>query len=34
LAPGQSFESDQRCDRFFGWYDLVLKVTEDPTSKA
>ncbi len=31
LSPGQSFESDQRCDRFFGWYDLVLKITEDPT---
>jgi len=31
LSPGQSFESDQRCDRFFGWYDLVLKVTEDAT---
>jgi phospholipase C len=31
LLPGQSFESDQRCDRFFGWYDLVLKITEDPT---
>ena len=30
LMPGQSFESDQRCDRFHGWYDLVLKITEDP----
>jgi len=31
LMPGQSFESDQRCDRFHGWYDLVLKITEDAT---
>ena len=31
LGPGQSFETERRCDRFFGWYDLILKITEDPT---
>jgi len=31
IWPGQTFETQQRCDRFFGWYDLILKVTEDPT---
>ncbi len=31
IWPGQTFENEQRCERFFGWYDLILKVTEDPT---
>ena len=29
--PGQTFETERRCDRFFGWYDVILKVTEDST---
>ncbi|HEY6922886.1 MAG TPA: alkaline phosphatase family protein, partial [Steroidobacteraceae bacterium] len=31
ILPGQMFETEQRCDRFFGWYDLIVKVTQDPT---
>ncbi len=29
LRPGDSFEFEGRCDSFFGWYDLVVKVAED-----
>jgi len=31
ILRGQTFETEQRCERFFGWYDLILSVTEDPT---
>jgi phospholipase C len=31
LLPGQTFENEQRLERFFGWYDLIVKVNEDPT---
>ena len=32
LRPGETFEDDnRRLDRFYGWYDLVIGVTEDPT---
>ena len=30
LRPGETFETENRCDHVFGWYDLVIKVTEDP----
>jgi phospholipase C len=31
LWPGQTFEDETRgLDRFYGWYDLVVKVVEDP----
>jgi len=33
-APGQTLENDNRLDRFYGWYDLVVKVNEDPTFEA
>jgi phospholipase C len=29
LRGGDSFEFEGRCDSFFGWYDLLLKVAED-----
>ena len=31
LRPGETFETENHCDHVFGWYDLVVKVTEDPT---
>ena len=31
LRPGETLEDDNRLDRFYGWYDLVVKVNEDPT---
>jgi len=31
LWPGETFEDERRLDPFFGWYDLVVKVNEDPT---
>ena len=31
IWPGQTFENETRTGRFYGWYDLVVKVTEDPT---
>ncbi len=31
LWPGQTFEDDNRgLERFYGWYDLVVRVVEDP----
>jgi phospholipase C len=31
LRPGETLETDNRCDRFYGWYDFVIKVNEDST---
>jgi phospholipase C len=31
LAPGQMFENGNPLDRFYGWYDLVIRVIDDPT---
>jgi phospholipase C len=31
LWPGARLEHDNRLDRFHGWYDLVVRVSEDPT---
>jgi phospholipase C len=31
LEPGQSFEDSWSRDSFFGWYDLVVTVAQDPT---
>ena len=31
LRPGETLEDNNRLDRFYGWYDLVVKVNEDPT---
>ena len=31
LEPGQSFEDMWPRDRFYGWYDLVVTVAQDPT---
>jgi len=31
LWPGETLEDDNRLDRFHGWYDLIVKVSEDPT---
>ena len=31
LLPGQTFEDETRAERFYGWYDLVVSVREDPT---
>src|SRR6185312_6365338 len=32
LLPGHTFEDEsRRFDRFFGWYDLVVRVVEDST---
>jgi len=31
LSPGETFEHTQQLGRFYGWYDLLVKVNEDPT---
>jgi phospholipase C len=31
LRPGETLEDNNRLERFYGWYDLVVKVSEDPT---
>jgi len=31
LWPGATLEDSNRCERFHGWYDLILKVSDDPT---
>jgi phospholipase C len=31
LHPGESFENELSLDRFYGWYDLIVTVDEDPT---
>jgi phospholipase C len=31
LSPGQSFEKEFALDAFYGWYDLIVTVAEDPT---
>jgi phospholipase C len=30
LPPGETFEHSQQLERFHGWYDLIVKVSEDP----
>ncbi|HEY2200618.1 MAG TPA: phospholipase domain-containing protein, partial [Solirubrobacteraceae bacterium] len=34
LMPGQTFENETRAERFYGWYDLVVSVREDPTFES
>jgi phospholipase C len=34
LRPGESFIEVQRLSRTFGWYDLIIKVKEDPTFES
>lgn len=29
LRPGETFEQESRCDRSFGWYDLIVSVSQD-----
>ncbi len=31
LWPGQIFEKGNQLDRFYGWYDLVIRVIDDPS---
>lgn len=31
LRPGERLEDNSRLDRFHGWYDLIVRVIEDPT---
>ena len=31
LRPGETLEQGKRLNRFYGWYDLVVKVSDDPT---
>jgi phospholipase C len=31
LWPGATFEDDNRRERFHGWYDLIVRVGDDPT---
>jgi phospholipase C len=31
LQPGETLEDNTALDRFHGWYDLIVKVMEDPT---
>jgi phospholipase C len=31
LSPGQSFEKEFALEAFYGWYDLIITVAEDPT---
>jgi phospholipase C len=30
LSPGEIFQPSFPCDQFHGWYDLILKIAEDP----
>jgi phospholipase C len=31
LWPGQTFQTEQRLQHFYGWYDLIVRVDEDPS---
>jgi len=33
LKPGKTFEDELSLDQFYGWYDLIVTVAEDPTFK-
>jgi phospholipase C len=34
LRPGETFLDRSRLDRFHGWYDLIVRVIEDPTFES
>ena len=33
LQPHETFEDELSLDQFYGWYDLIVTVAEDPTFK-